>query len=102
MLDIRFALAASLPSSLRLDSKTTRVPSGDHCGEALPAKPAVALVKAVSPVPSAFTPQMLDVPFPLPASLPSSLRLGPTTTRVPACDHFGAKLKAPAAIELVK
>src|SRR5215813_1631332 len=59
----------SVPSTLRVDAKTTLEPSGDHCGKAAPAP--VALVSGVSPVPSAFTRQMLEVPG---ASVPSSLR----------------------------
>src|SRR5215510_6570068 len=68
-------LAESLPSSLRADSNTTFDPSGDHCGARLYEFIAVVLVMILSPVPSAFTRQMLDVPLGLGASLPSSLRV---------------------------
>src|SRR5215472_9948362 len=80
MLGVSFGLTASVPSSVRDESKTTLAPSGDHCGSKLSAPMAVVLVIGARPLPSVFTRQMLDVPFGPTASVPSSLRLEWKTT----------------------
>src|SRR5216684_8212171 len=101
MFCVPFAFGASVPSSFREETKTTLAPSGDHCGPKLPTPLAVAVVRGVRPVPSAFTRQMFDVKFAFGASVPSSFREETKTTLAPSGDHCGAKLSALFAVAVV-
>src|SRR5262249_43529869 len=101
MLKTEFALRASVPSSLRWETKATLEPSGDHCGLRESAPNAVTLVRNLRPVPSALTRQAFRVLFKFTASVPSSLRKDSNTTLAPSGDHRGKKLSAPLAVAVV-
>src|SRR6266852_4679814 len=102
MFDVVFAFGASVPSSLREETKTTLAPSGDHCGTKLPAPRAGAGGSGMRRGPPAFTRQMFDVLFAFGASLPSSFREETKTTLAPSGDHCGTRLPAPLAVAVVR
>src|SRR5215467_13086796 len=98
MLEAPLAFGASVPSSLRKDTKTILEPSGDHWGSKLSAPLAVALVMGLKPVPSAFTRQMLEGKSAFGVSVPSRLRLDSKTTVEPSGDHCGKAAPEPVAL----
>src|SRR5262245_38078561 len=87
-------LAASAPSRLRFDSKTIRVPSGDHSAKALSAPAAVALVSGCNPVPSALMTHRLLHAFSGWLSSPLRFRNDWKSTRLPSGDQRGSEEKA--------
>src|SRR5262249_9310938 len=74
----------------------------DQTGFVLLAPAAASFVKATSPVPSAFTTQMLAVLLALAAPVPSSSREDENAILVPSGDQTGLVLSAPKAVRPVK
>jgi len=91
MFRVRLLFAASVPSSLRLEWKTTDAPSGDHRGAWLSAPSAVPLVSAARPVPLGLIFQMFAF-LCAEASSRSGFRTAAAPTLCcPLCGHCASK-----------
>src|SRR5262249_19568131 len=95
----RFVFPASLPSRARVATNASFVPSGDQAGMVLATPPAVSLVRAVAPEPSALMTQTLAAGFA--ESLPSKARADPNAILVPSGDQTGNALFALLAVSRV-
>src|SRR5207237_156078 len=101
MFETPLGLTVSVRLTLRVETNTIRVRSGEIWGRVLSVDPAVVVVSGVRAVPSALTRQMLDTTFGLCASVPSRLRGDEKTSPVPSGNQTGETLAVPAAVVLV-
>src|SRR5260370_40996969 len=99
--EVEALFAASLPSRARDESKAILLPSGDHTASELSAPKAVSLVSGVTPEPSAFMTQMLNVELVFTASLPSNARRDVNVIFRPSGDQTGPKLSVLVLLKFV-